>query len=97
MTKNDNDRKRVHMTISGKVQGVFFRDTTRRTANDLGVTGWVKNLSDGRVEAVAEGPENAVDKLVEFAHEGPARANVKNVEVEEETPTDEFSDFSIRY
>ena len=64
-------RRRV--LVSGLVQGVFFRDTCRRTAVAAGVRGWVRNLADGRVEAVFEGEAEAVQRLVEWAHEGPAR------------------------
>ncbi len=72
---------RAHVYIEGYVQGVFFRDTTRRRALSLGVTGWVRNLIDGRVEAVFEGEESAVRRMVQFAHEGPPGAVVTHVDV----------------
>ncbi len=72
------DRKRVHAWISGTVQGVFYRDSTRREAQRLGLGGWVKNLPDGRVEAVFEGDPDAVDALVDWCRQpggagGPAQ------------------------
>ena len=70
------------MYVSGRVQGVFFRATTRDTAREHGVDGWVKNLADGRVEAVFEGPEEAVEAMVEFCHEGSPQARVDDVDVE---------------
>jgi acylphosphatase len=77
-------RKRV--TIHGRVQGVFFRDTTRRMAESRGVAGWVRNNPDGSVEAAFEGPDDAVDAMVRFAREGPRGAVVERVEVAEEDP-----------
>jgi acylphosphatase len=77
-------RRRV--TVHGRVQGVFFRDTTRRMADSRGVAGWVRNNPDGSVEAAFEGPEDAVDALVRFAREGPRGAVVENVEVADEKP-----------
>lgn len=75
--------------VSGDVQGVFFRDTCRRMAQRGGVDGWVRNLSDGRVEAWFEGDHTAVQQLVDWTHVGPPRARVENVEVSEERPTGE--------
>lgn len=94
---HNQDQQRIHLYISGRVQGVFFRATTRDTAQELGITGWVKNLSDGRVEAVAEGCSSDLEEFVEFCHEGPRRARVDDVEIQEEDHTGEFSSFSIRY
>jgi acylphosphatase len=88
---------RAHVWVSGSVHGVFFRATTRRTAQKYGVTGWVKNLRDGRVEAVFEGPKEKVDAMIKFCHEGPPAAIVKNVEVKWEDPTREFNDFDIAF
>ena len=88
---------RVHITISGHVQGVFFRDKTQRQAIARGVTGWVRNLPDGRVEAVFEGDEKAVQQVVFWCHQGPPNAYVTGVESHAEAPTGEFSSFSIRY
>lgn len=72
--------------VSGRVQGVFFRDSCRTTAVRHGVRGWVRNLSDGTVEARFEGAPDAVDRLVAWAHEGPPAAQVERVEVHDETP-----------
>ena len=77
---------RRRITVRGRVQGVFFRDTTRRRADELGVAGWASNEPDGSVEVVAEGDEDAVEKLVAFLREGPRRAEVSGVDVAEEEP-----------
>jgi acylphosphatase len=79
-------RSRAHVFVSGRVQGVFFRATTRDAAREDDVDGWVRNLSDGRVEAVFEGPTEAVAAMVEFCHEGSDAALVENVEVTHEEP-----------
>jgi acylphosphatase len=86
-------RRRV--VVHGSVQGVFFRDTTRRMADQRSVAGWVRNNPDGSVEAVFEGEESAVDRLVTFAHEGPRGARVERVEVFDEEP-EGLSGFAIR-
>ncbi|GAB3665762.1 acylphosphatase [Halopiger thermotolerans] len=90
------DRTRAHVFVSGTVQGVYYRATTRDTAREEGVDGWVKNLEDGRVEAVFEGPEEAVESMVEFCHEGSPAAEVEDVAVEYEDPQGEDG-FEIRY
>jgi acylphosphatase len=77
-------RRRV--IARGRVQGVFFRDSTEREARSAGVAGWVSNRPDGRVEAVFEGEEDAVERLVEFVRRGPGRAEVEDIEVHEEEP-----------
>jgi acylphosphatase len=77
---------RYRVLVSGRVQGVFFRDTCRRIAVEHGVTGWVRNLPDGRVEAVFEGPDDDVRRLVDWAHHGPRLAVVDAVNVEPEPP-----------
>lgn len=86
-------RKRV--LVSGRVQGVFFRDTCRRVARREGVTGWVRNLPDGRVEAVFEGAADRVDRLVTWAHHGPPQAEVTTVEVQVE-PAERLATFDVR-
>ncbi|OYT41183.1 acylphosphatase [Candidatus Pacearchaeota archaeon ex4484_26] len=88
--------KRVHVFISGKVQGVFFRAFVNRNAEELQLKGWVKNTGDGRVEAVFEGDERAIKKIIELCNEGPAGAKVENVEYKEEEPIGEKG-FEIRY
>lgn len=90
-----SDRVRAHVFVSGRVQGVFFRATTRDTAQEEGVDGWVRNLDDGRVEAVFEGDDAAVESMIEFCHEGSPAANVTNAEVEYEEPTG-LDGFEIR-
>ncbi len=89
--------RRVHIIVSGRVQGVFFRANTQEVAQRLGLSGYVRNLPDGRVEVVAEGAEEALRKLIEWCHEGPPLARVERVEVRWENPTGEFSGFHIRY
>ena len=91
------DKKRVHVYISGRVQGVGFRAFTQRTAQQLGVKGWVKNLSDGRVEAVFSGPAETVDKILEKVQTGPRFAQVKELDVREEKYKNEVNGFEVRY
>lgn len=79
-------RRRV--TVHGRVQGVFFRDTTRRMAQSRGVSGWVRNNPDGTVEAAFEGDDGAVEAMVDFAREGPCGAVVERADVAEEEPED---------
>ncbi|WP_369202872.1 acylphosphatase [Streptomyces sp. PU-14G] len=81
--------------VTGQVQGVFFRDTCRRTAAERGVTGWVRNRADSTVEAVFEGEPQAVDALVEWARQGPAAAVVEEVTVTEQEPRG-HSAFQVR-
>lgn len=89
--------KRVHVFISGRVQGVFFREYTRRKAEELGVKGWVRNLPDGRVEAVFEGEDKAVDEMVRWCWKGSPYSKVTNVEAIEEEYRGEFGRFEIRW
>ena len=86
-------RRRV--IVHGLVQGVFFRDTTRRLAESHGVAGWARNNADGTVEAVLEGSPDAVERLVAFAHRGPRGAQVERVEVLEEDD-EGLSGFAVR-
>jgi acylphosphatase len=81
--------------IHGQVQGVFFREETRRRATALGVAGWVRNLPDGTVEAAFEGEPDAVEAMLAFSAEGPRGANVDRVEVEDEEPLG-LAGFEIR-
>lgn len=92
-----NQKKRVHLFISGRVQGVFFRENTRRKAEKIGINGWVRNLDDGRVEAVFEGEEKKVKEMIEWAKKGPIIAKVAQVDIKEEEYKNEFKDFTIRY
>ncbi len=89
-------KRRVRVVVYGLVQGVFFRQSTRRQAEALGVAGWVRNLPDGSVEAVFEGDAAAVGRLVEWCRRGPPGAEVEDVSVVEEPYRGEFSRFSIR-
>jgi len=84
---------RVRLVIEGRVQGVFFRDSTRKEALSLGVCGWVKNRSDGTVEALLEGPEDKVKKLVQWCQQGPPYAQVTRVHETQEEWEGEFSSF----
>jgi len=89
-------RTRAHVFVSGRVQGVYYRATTREQAGERGVDGWVRNLNDGRVEAIFEGPEEAVEAMVEWCHEGSSRARVEDVEVEYEAP-EGLDGFEVRW
>lgn len=89
--------KRIRVIISGRVQGVFFRAYTQETALALKLKGWVRNLPDGRVEAVFEGEDTNVQAMLEWCKKGPPHAIVKKVDAAEEPPTGEFRDFRITY
>ena len=88
---------RAHVYVSGLVQGVFFRYETMRNARRRNVTGWVRNLPDGRVEAVFEGEKSDVEAMISFCRRGPPGAMVRDVKVTWEKPTGEFKDFRIIY
>jgi acylphosphatase len=92
---SDGERIRRRVKVHGEVQGVFFRDSTRRRAETHRVAGWVRNCPDGSVEAVFEGDPEAVEQLVEFCRRGPSRARVERVEVAEE-PLESLSGFRVR-
>jgi len=87
---------RIHAFVSGRVQGVFFRFNTRQTASRLGVTGWVRNLKDGRVEVVAEGEVKAINDFIGFLKNGPPEARVDSLNVVEEEYKGEFTFFNVR-
>ncbi len=87
----------AHVLISGRVQGVFFRSNTKDKAGKLGLTGWVRNLPDGRVEAVFEGEKEKVKEMIEWCRKGPRFANVRKIDVEFERASNEFTGFEIRY
>jgi len=91
------DKHRVHIFVSGRVQGVFFRDFTYRKANELGLTGWVRNTNDGKVEIIAEGEKEKINQLIETVKIGPSSAKVKDCKIEWLECFDEFSDFKIIY
>lgn len=86
----------AHAHVSGRVQGVFFRSSTRDKARELGLTGWVRNLPDGRVEAVFEGEESRVREVIDWCHKGPNYASVSDVQVRFDKATGEFNRFEIR-
>jgi acylphosphatase len=88
---------RVHAIVSGRVQGVAFRYFTERWATELGLTGWVRNLMDGRVEVLAEGKKDNLEALLARLREGPRAAAVENVDVDWEPPTGEFRDFRVTF
>lgn len=87
----------AHVFVSGRVQGVNFRYYTRLEAVRNGLKGWVRNLWDGRVEAMFEGEQDRVRKMVEWCHTGPPAARVDHVEVSWETPTGAFSGFDVTF
>ncbi len=89
------NEERAHVYVSGQVQGVSFRDATRQQAEELGLGGWVRNLQDGRVEAVFEGESEAVRQMIEWCESGPSSADVDDVSVEQETP-EGLSGFEVR-
>ena len=88
---------RVRLIIEGRVQGVWFRDSTRNEARALGVCGWVRNRRDGTVEALVEGPEQGVKDLIRWCHQGPPHARVSRVQESQEEWTGEFKSFDILF
>ena len=92
----EEQRIRRHAIVSGRVQGVFFRDTTQREARRLGVDGWVRNLDDGTVEAVFEGDAPSVEAMLDFCRRGPERARVDRLEVEATQPLEGLAGFEVR-
>ncbi len=89
--------KRVHAIVHGRVQGVFFREYTRRQAEQLGLYGWVRNLPDRTVETVFEGDAEKVAAMSQWLFEGSPQSNVTGVDLQEEETQNEFSGFTIRY
>ena len=81
-----NDPRRTRALVSGRVQGVSFRDSTREKAQALGLSGWVRNLPDGSVEAVFEGGGDRVEEMLSWCEEGPPSARVRHVSAEDEEP-----------
>jgi acylphosphatase len=88
---------RLHIIIFGRVQGVFFRSNTQKQARKLNLTGWVRNNSDGTVEIVAEGSQEALKKFQAWCRKGPMFARVDEIKVKQETPKGEFTSFSVKY
>jgi len=91
------EKIRAHIIVKGRVQGVFFRSHTSDKARELNLTGWVKNLPSGEVEAVFEGERENVEKMIKWCHSGPPQAYVTEVKVERQDYTGKFSGFEIRY
>jgi acylphosphatase len=91
------EKARARVRVSGHVQGVFFRAFTEEVARSYGLTGWVRNMSDGQVEALLEGEKQGVERAVSSLRSGPPAARVEDVEVRWEDFTDEFGSFSVRY
>jgi len=89
------EKRRATLRIRGKVQGVYYRESSRREAMRLGLTGWVRNLSDGSVEAVAEGTPEALEAFVTWCHRGPTQARVTDVERADAEARGEFSTFTV--
>ncbi len=89
--------KRIHAVVKGKVQGVFYREFTRREAGALGIGGFARNLKDGSVEIVAEGEEKNLQEFMKMVRKGPLMAFISEVEAKEEPPTGEFEGFDIRF
>lgn len=91
------EKARAHLIISGRVQGVFFRAETRRAAGVYGVSGWVRNLPDGTVEALIEGKKNDVVSLINWCKKGPPASHVDNVTVDWQDYEGAFNAFDVRY
>jgi len=91
------EKIRAHIIVSGRVQGVYFREQTRKGAKKLSVSGWIKNLEDGRVEAIFEGEKEKVEKIVNWARRGPFFAKVNDLEIEWGEYQGEFESFEIVY
>ena len=91
------EKARARVFIDGRVQGVFYRAFTRELAHNLGLNGWVKNLGDGRVEAVFEGDKSIIEQAIKQCYVGPSGARVSNLEVHWEPSKGEEQGFSVRY
>lgn len=89
--------QRIHAIITGRVQGVGFRQTTKQKASEIGITGWVMNRKDGGVEVIAEGSADVMDSFLDYLSQGPPSARVDNVRHINETPTGEFDGFKVTY
>ena len=88
--------ERAHVSVSGRVQGVSFRDAARRQAEQLGLNGWVRNTQDGRVEAVFEGDSDTVQQMIEWCKSGPSSADVDDVSARWEEALGDLSGFEVR-
>ena len=90
-------QNRVHLFVSGRVQGVFFRQSLKVIAKKNNVLGWVRNLTDERVEAILEGDSKSVNSVIDWAKTGPANSHVDNIEISNEEFKNEFSTFEVLY
>ncbi len=89
-------QSRVHVLITGRVQGVWFRSNTKQKADKLGITGWVRNTTDGNVEAVFEGFDKRIEEMIDWCKTGPPLAKVENVKIEKQDPKNNYDKFSIK-
>ena len=96
-TSNGVKKIRTHIFVSGRVQGVCFRGDTQQIARELGLTGFVKNLPDGKVEIITEGEKEKVKQIVDWVRQGPPAAQVNNIDIEWEGYKGEFKDFQVVY
>ncbi|MCP6717933.1 MAG: acylphosphatase [Patescibacteria group bacterium] len=90
------EKVRAHIIVSGRVQGVGYRNNTFQQAQKIGLSGWVKNLEDGRVEAVFEGEKQEVEKIINWAKKGPLLANISDFKIDWQEHKGEFSNFEIK-
>ena len=90
-------QKRVHIFVNGRVQGVFFRQATKVIAIKNNVTGWVRNLDDGRVEILIEGDDRCIDSVIAWCGCGPANSRVDDIQINNENYLGSFEDFEVRY
>jgi acylphosphatase len=95
--RSESVKTRAHVIVTGKVQGVFYRSETASKAKQLSVTGWVRNLPDGRVEAIFEGEEANVREIIDFCRRGPPNAYVVNIDIRRQEWKGEFDSFTVRY
>lgn len=91
------EKIRAHVVLSGRVQGVYYRQNTIKQAQRLGLSGWIRNLNDGKVEAVFEGEKENVEKIVNWAKKGPFFARVSSLKIEWQEYKGEFNNFGIKY
>ncbi len=87
----------AYLNITGKVQGVFYRDTSQKRAQELNLTGYVKNMPDGSVEALVQGPKEDIEAFIKWCQQGPPSANVENVEVKWQEVTETYDSFEVTY
>jgi acylphosphatase len=90
-------KSKVQVIISGRVQGVWFRANTKNKAEQLGITGWVRNTDDGKVEALFEGKDDHIKEMLEWCKHGPLMAKVTDVKIKQNPDQDEYNSFLIKY